>query len=73
VTRVGDFHGSDRGWSATRVRHSHAARGEKRGGDCVGADRGGWSRVGDKPPSGAEWGGGHVRVGCQGGRENGEG
>jgi hypothetical protein len=28
VTRVGDFCGGDRGWSATRARHSRAARGE---------------------------------------------
>jgi hypothetical protein len=52
------------------VGHARAAfvRCARRGGDCVGADRGGWSRVGDRPPSGAEWDGGHVRVGCQGGR-----
>jgi hypothetical protein len=25
VTRVGDFRGGDRGWSATRARHSLAA------------------------------------------------
>jgi hypothetical protein len=29
VTRAGDIHGGDRGWSATRARRSHAARGEK--------------------------------------------
>jgi hypothetical protein len=28
VTRVGDFRGGDRSWSATRARHSRAARGE---------------------------------------------
>jgi hypothetical protein len=39
------------------VGHARAAfaRCAGRGGDCVGADRGGWSRVGDRPPSGAEW------------------
>jgi hypothetical protein len=29
VMRAGDIRGGDRGWSATRARHSHAARGEK--------------------------------------------
>jgi hypothetical protein len=29
VTRAGDIRGGDRGWSATRAGHSHAARGEK--------------------------------------------
>jgi hypothetical protein len=33
VTRAGEFRGGDRGWSATRARRSHAARGEKGGGD----------------------------------------
>jgi hypothetical protein len=33
VTRAGDIRGGDRGWSATRARRSHAARGEKGGGD----------------------------------------
>jgi hypothetical protein len=37
VTRAGDIHGGDRGWSATRARRSHAARGEeKRGVTAVG-------------------------------------
>jgi hypothetical protein len=33
VTRAGDIRGGDRGWSATHARRSHAARGEKGGGD----------------------------------------
>jgi hypothetical protein len=36
VTCVGDFHGGDRGWSATRARHSR----EEKKGNRVGADRG---------------------------------
>jgi hypothetical protein len=58
-----------------RAAFARCARRKERGGggNRVGADRGGWSRVGDRPLSGAERDGGQIRVGCQGGGENGEG
>jgi hypothetical protein len=63
VARVGDFRGGDRGWSATRARHSRAARGER---DCVGADRGRRSRAVVGPPSGAGWDSGQARCRSEG-------
>jgi hypothetical protein len=60
TTRAGGIRGGARGRSATRARRLHTARGEKRGKNHVGADHGGWSRVGDRPPSGAEWDGGRL-------------
>jgi hypothetical protein len=49
-----------------RKRREQERKGE---GDCVGADRGGWSHAGDWPPSGAGWDGGQIRVGCEDGGE----
>jgi hypothetical protein len=69
VTRAGDIRGGDRGCARD---FAHCAR-RKRGGNRVGANRGGWSRVGGRPPSGAEWDGGQVHVGCQDGGGNEEG